>query len=333
MVVLILAQSNDQHAQAVSEKLKSLDAEHVIWSYSDFTGETSFAFSTSLPSTNWNRVCFGEDRQYQLQDISSIWFRRPGQFKSKLMPEPWVENMIESECRNAIGGILRSRECLLVNHPGRDADSLYKLVQLEQAQRFGLSVPDTLVTNEPHLVSEFYEKHDGKVIYKLIGENSNFCFPRFEFPAGIPTLPFRATDLQHLEQVRLAPHLFQQRIEKDFEVRATVVGKEIFAVRIDSQKGSSKLDWRMDYAVPMEAMKLPSETCRAMLELMRFFQLEYAAFDFCVDTNGIFQFLELNCGGQYLWLEHRTGLEISQQVALLLTGRAESNTECFKRAT
>jgi hypothetical protein len=322
MAVLILSSTIDPHAKAVSEHLDRMGTPNRIWHFSQFITDTSFCFSTDQRALNHLRFDGGE-KAMDLADVQSIWFRRPGGIKSAPMPEPWVETMVENECRHALGGILRSLHCLFVNHPDNDSASLYKLSQLRAAGKVGLTTPETLVTNEPDQAREFYERFDGKVIYKLIGESTNFAFPSFEFPAGIPTLPMRGSDVAYLEQVKLAPHLFQQRIEKSFEVRATVIGEEIFAARIDSQAGTSKLDWRMDYGVPMETFALPGAVGKSCLSMMRHFGLNYAAFDFCVDHEGRYFFLELNCAGQYKWLEERTGMPISEQLAKLLAGKAQ----------
>jgi glutathione synthase/RimK-type ligase-like ATP-grasp enzyme len=43
--------------------------------------------------------------------------------------------------------------------------------------------------------------------------------------------------------------------------------------------------------------------------------LNFAAYDFIVTPNEEFYFLEVNPGGQWLWLEKKTGLEISKALA------------------
>jgi glutathione synthase/RimK-type ligase-like ATP-grasp enzyme len=331
MVVLILSSASDPHAAAVAKHLEEMGATHRIWHYSQLLHASAVSFSRAA-GLSANRITVEEQEEIALSDLQSIWCRRPGGFKSPRMPETWIESMVEMECKNAVGGLIRSMDCLLVNHPGSDSESLFKLSQLNAAQKLGLSIPPTLVTTEPEKAREFYEQFDGNVIYKLIGENTNFLFPRFEFPAGIPTMALRETDSQYFEQVKLAPHLFQQRIEKIFEVRATVVGEEIFAVRIDSQKGQSKTDWRLDYSVPMTAITLPDQVSNHCLEMMRHFSLNYAAFDFCVGTEEQYIFLELNCAGQYLWLEDRANLPISRQLAKLLTGKAKPIVAAGKNA-
>ena len=73
----------------------------------------------------------------------------------------------------------------------------------------------------------------------------------------------------------------------------------------------------------MMKLQLPQSVSKACISMMQQFKLNYAAFDFCVDAEDRYYFLELNCGGQYIWLEERTQLPISRQLALLLAGEAE----------
>lgn len=49
------------------------------------------------------------------------------------------------------------------------------------------------------------------------------------------------------------------------------------------------------------------------------FELNYGAFDFLVEPHGAWRFLECNRNGQWLWLEHETGLPIARALATLLT--------------
>ena len=174
-----------------------------------------------------------------------------------------------------------------------------------------MSIPATIVTNNPEEAAQFFEDCSQRVIYKLIGEKTNFAIPSQETPRGISTLPLRKEDLPHLDQVRHCPHLFQECIEKQFELRVTVVGKEIFCIKIDSQAGIGKLDWRNDYSVDMQPYALPDDLSHKCLQLMRRLGLNYGALDFCVTPQGEYIFLEINCSGQYLWVEDKTDLDLA----------------------
>jgi len=52
--------------------------------------------------------------------------------------------------------------------------------------------------------------------------------------------------------------------------------------------------------------------------LLEKFQLNFGAIDMVLTPNDEYVFLELNPNGQWLWLEHLTGLPISEEMAKLL---------------
>jgi D-alanine-D-alanine ligase-like ATP-grasp enzyme len=67
---------------------------------------------------------------------------------------------------------------------------------------------------------------------------------------------------------------------------------------------------------------LPEDIGNKCLDLMRKLGLNYGALDFCITPEGEHVFFEINCAGQYLWVEERTQMPISQELALLLTGKS-----------
>jgi hypothetical protein len=322
--VLILSAPSDPHAAAVAKHLDDLKVTYKIWRGEDLLQSCSLTFELSEERLE-GLLSLGDGDTISLSALRSIWFRRPGRARSLAMPEPWVERIMEGEAASAMGGIYRSLPCVMVNHPGRDADCLHKIWQLQAAKQVGLSVPETLVTNNPERAHEFIKACNMNVVYKFISESSNHGFPKTEQTVGVPTLSFRPSDLAHLDQISLGPHLFQRGVDKKFEVRATVIGQKIFAATIDSQASGSqgKTDWRLDYTVPMQPYELPDDVARSSLELLRLLGLNYGAIDFCVDHDGRHVFLECNCAGQFIWLEERAKLPISKELALLLAGVSE----------
>ena len=322
MTVLILSSPQDLHAQAVIKKLDEMKVRSRLWCYNEFIQQCVLNFSLNTAGRSCT-LKVSDGQELDLYAIDAVWFRRPGHFKAPAFHASWVQSMVETEARQALFGIMRTLPCLWVNHPASDGETSFKLWQLEVARQSGLIIPQTLVANDPDAVRKFYDGCNGQVIYKLVGESTNFAMPMYEFPLGIPTLPLRPADLEHLSQVRFSPHLFQERINKTCDLRVTIVGMKIFAVRIQSQAGQGKLDWRTDYSVPMEVYRLPEQVADGCLRLMRALRLNYGALDFCVDDKGRHVFLEINCAGQYLWLEDKAKVDISQEVANLLAGRSE----------
>jgi hypothetical protein len=57
----------------------------------------------------------------------------------------------------------------------------------------------------------------------------------------------RPEDLEHLDGLRYCPAIFQERVPKALELRATIVGDRVFTASIDSQSSElAKVDWRRE---------------------------------------------------------------------------------------
>lgn len=315
--VLILSTVTDPHSAAVSAHLEDLKAKVDFFRYEEFIQHCAMSFTLGSESP----ICMVERSagDLDLQSYDSIWHRRPGTVVAGSFVEPWIRTMVEQEAHSALQGMFRSLSCVWMNLPANDF-ACTKLWQLQIANEIGFEIPETLVTNKPSLVKRFFEACNGEVIYKLLSEQATFNIPSSETPQGITTLPLRADDLPYLDQIVHAPHFFQRYVQKKCELRVTIVGKEIFAITIDSQAGQSKIDWRNDYSVDMNPVELPDHIKTKCLALMRQLGLNYGAIDFVLSKEDRYVFIELNCAGQYMWIEDRTPLKISLAIAKLLAG-------------
>lgn len=122
--------------------------------------------------------------------------------------------------------------------------------------------------------------------------------------------------------IREAPGTYQEMIVKRFELRVTIVGQQIFAARINSQQADvTRIDRRRSQLEDMyESIELDSQLTSKLLEFHTRAGLIYGAYDLIIDQDGLPIFLECNPGGQWLWLEIKLGLPISQALARLLAG-------------
>ncbi|MFI6803768.1 ATP-grasp ribosomal peptide maturase [Streptomyces luteogriseus] len=216
-----------------------------------------------------------------------------------------------AQVRYGLGGILYALDGpLWVNHPLWNAAADYKPAQLAVAQRLGLSVPPTLVTNDPGEARRFIESHH-QVIFKTLRWTP---YQRDGVPVTGWADPVTASEID--ESVRVTPHLFQAVVDKVADIRVLVVGRQVFAVRIES----GMLDWRKDYsALSYSAVDLPDRVEKALLAYLDHFGLVSGSFDLAVDNAGDLWWLELNPNGQWGWLEEATGLAMSAAFADLLT--------------
>lgn len=257
----------------------------------------------------------------RLDQIKSIWYRRPGSFVLPTYSSGHTERFAASELAMALGGALRSLDCFWMNQPGAIVEADYKIDQLVRAAKIGLSVPDSCVTSQPAHARSFIDDHDGKVVIKVLGDPDIYAPNEgADMIGNIFTSRLRVDQPIPLDRVRDAPVLLQEEISKQADVRVTVVGDVVYAVSIDSQSvKESTVDWRRaGPTLPHQIVEL-SESLRAqLLEIVRSYGLSFAAIDMVLDKSGEYIFLELNPNGEWGWLERVTDLDISVAVAAVL---------------
>ena len=175
-------------------------------------------------------------------------------------------------------------------------------MQLREAVRAGLSVPPTLMSNDPARIRRFLEEHRGRAIYKPFYPAQ---WDNEDRVAVLLTSEVEAEDLPGDETLRLTPGIFQAKVDKAHELRVTVMGAHVTAARILSQEvEGARLDWRAAGAqIRVEPDRLPEEVERACLRVLGNLGIVFGAFDFIVTPDGGHVFLEVNPAGQFLWVE------------------------------
>src|SRR5262245_28658365 len=252
-----------------------------------------------------------DDQATRLSGVRAIWARRPS---PPAIPAAVIDaehrRFARQEWRDLLEGLTLSLglDALMVN-PLPAQRAAIKPYQLAIAQRIGLRVPDTLITSDPLRAPHFIDKYQGRVVHKAMTSPRN---------AFIDTRRWQETDRSALQQLLVAPAIFQQLIEGATDIRATIVGQEIYAAAISTGQSRAGLDSRLDLDVPTTAFEIPGEIAEQLHSLMEALGLMFATIDLKIDADGRLHFLELNPQGQFLYIEILTGLPIAAAVAQLL---------------
>ncbi|HEY8471675.1 MAG TPA: ATP-grasp ribosomal peptide maturase [Natronosporangium sp.] len=272
------------------------------------------SLATDDTDTGWAGLLRLPERTVSLQDVGCVYYRRPTRFDLPAGMSEQVRRWSTIEARMGFGGVLSAMPRWL-NHPVDIGRAEYKPVQLAFAQACGLDVPATLVTNDPAEAVRFLNEI-GPAVYKPFHPTG---ITERAVHRTIYTTPVSAGDID--ETVRLTAHLFQARIEKQYDVRLTVVDDVFFAARIESREGPALNDWRTAYdtLAYRPLTEVPTRIRTAVQTLMNRLRLRFGALDFVVAPDGRWWFLEINPNGQWAWIEDATGLPISSAIADALT--------------
>ncbi|MGW1772506.1 ATP-grasp ribosomal peptide maturase [Streptomyces sp. NPDC002104] len=309
--VLVATEADDITADMVITELNRLDVPVVRFNPADIgTALTVSARFGTCPAPAAGHVRT-PSRTANLDQVRAVYWRRP---TWPTFPDLTQDDahFAAAQARYGLGGALYAMEGpLWVNHPHHATAADYKPAQLALAQRLGLAVPSTLVTNDPQDAREFIAAHD-RVIYKTLRGT-----PYQRDGVAVTGWADLVTAGEIDDSLRVTPHLFQAVVDKVADLRVLIVGRQVFAVRITS----GLLDWRKDYsALSYDVVELPAAVENALFAHLDRCGLVSGSFDFAVSPDGDLWWLELNPNGQWGWLEPRTGLEMSAAFAALLAG-------------
>lgn len=203
-----------------------------------------------------------------------------------------------------------------INHPHCNASANAKAAQLYVARQAGLDIPPTVITNDAREVRHFAGQSNERIVYKAHSQTFSLEPGKFLYTGIVGD-----SEVKNLDLIEISPGIFQKYVNKAYEVRATVVGSQIFAGKINSQANAeTAVDWRRrPHDIEETPIRLPADIEVKILALMRAFGLYFGALDFIVTPEGRHVFLEVNPAGQYLWVEAATKLPITAALAEALS--------------
>ena len=310
--VLLITNTSDFTCDYVVRSLNKLGADYYRFNTDEIGSDVflTFDFAHDIYTLFDRPKGFNID----LLTFQSVYFRRPElpKFSEEAIIPDEIQFM-QLEIRQTLEGlykILRNAYWISDVDAIRKAEN--KIYQQMLAKEIGFRIPSGVVTNNTEAFKSFVERNSGNSIIKPI-YSGQIGWPEMQnvvFTSELESEP-------HSEQIELCPSYLQERIEKQYDIRVTVVSDEIFAARIDSQSNQETMtDWRVgENILPHEAITLPQSIQGQCLELLRRLDLQFGAIDFVETPDGEYIFLEINPNGQWAWIETQTGLPISDTIA------------------
>jgi len=315
--VAILSHDDDVHLPFVTRYLR--DEPLIINAGNAPDGGLTY---WTRPDSPWPRVIY-RGELLDLEVIGGVWYRgldvdrlRP-LVELEAAPEP-IRDYAKSSL-NRLGWALADlfpnafwvsdRQALI------HADS--KLRQLVMARRLGFTTPATVFTSDPEQAAAFL-KQQGVCVIKPLAIRPPVGYNQY-------TKVLRYADAPNLSAIRFNPHILQQLVEHDFELRVTVVGEAAFAsmvgdIKAEAAEAFQIRDWKYGcerdtfQAVPFE---LPPGIAWLCVELVRRLGLRSGMIDLVV-KQGRYFFLEINGNGQWAFVDDETVEKIGRALARLL---------------
>jgi hypothetical protein len=186
-----------------------------------------------------------------------------------------------------------------INPPQSARRASNKLVQLLSARAHGLTMPQTVVTNNARHAIGVLPPGASRGLSKPIGESGNITAD-WMAPSSFFT---RNEILGDPDSIQVAPGCFQRFIPAQLELRTYVFGSRAISIAIRPRGKASTPDLTCqdleegDFSLATEFQSYESK----LIALVQDFGLSYAAIDSLV-AKGRCYFLEVNPNGGWRWL-------------------------------
>lgn len=300
--VLFVTSKDDLAIDYLIYKIKSIYTDYIRLNSEDIV---NFSIDYNLESTHLKyNNCL-----YDLSTLKSVYFRRaPSVFPPAI--ELNDAAFINRERRDFLEGLYCSIDAKWINPLFSTYKAEKKIFQLTTAKSLGFNVPHTIISNNPSVIIPFIKKYE-KCIIKPICHGLQVTK---EGVFSIYTSEIQDTKLLNMDSLFECPAFIQEKVDNYRDIRATVVGQEVFAVEIESDE-DVKVDWRKPELVKKYRLhNLPESIKQLMLRLHNKLDLVYSAFDFILTSQGEYCFLETNPAGEWVWLERELNLPISDAI-------------------
>ena len=251
-------------------------------------------------------------------ELPTIWFRKLSGYG--YISNQYIQDYYKNESENLLEFLLKSKECFkkIIGMPVTGT-SINKLEILSIAQKYGLLIPATIITNSKRDLKSFYKEY-GKIIIKPISEaftgeiNGKFMFSYTKLVKRkiIDSLP-----------KTFSTSLFQQCIEKEFDIRIFYLDGNLYPMAVFSQSShKTEIDFRRyNFLNPNRYVpyKLPKDMEEKLLLFMKEYKFEASSVDMvkCKNT-GKYYFLEVNPYGEFRMVSSPCNYYLEKKIAELL---------------
>jgi len=204
--------------------------------------------------------------------------------------------------------------------------STTKIEMLEAALKSGLSIPRSLITTSKNELRVFFDTSEGKVISKCISDGP-FFYSQDEF-LSLKTVQIDEETLENIPETFFVS-LFQQMVEKEYELRVFYLDHTFYAMAIFSQlDGQTTVDFRnYNLRKPNRTVPytLPLEIVSKLKILMEDLNMSTGSIDLIRATSGEYIFLEVNPVGQFGMTSLPCNYYLEKKVAQYLIANDKRN--------
>lgn len=299
MKILVLGCPEEAHARHMGQALGAAGASVNYLDTTQFPARLRLSW---CPQTAEGTLRFESGDRLSLGDIHSVFWRSLGE--PAIAPlEPPLKQVAIQDAASLLRSLIKSCPARWVNSWQAYEFHKEKPRQLQRVHELGVTIPDTLISNDPEEVQAFAEGRDRLIFKPVYGGAHTRILTREHLDTA---------RLQHV--LSLAPVTLQTYIPGT-NLRTYVIEDAVYAAEIRS----ASLDFREDAQAQLIPVVLPETAQRQCVAIARALGLTWTAIDWRQPPDDEWVFLEANPSPMFLFFEQQTGYPITQALVETLT--------------
>ncbi|NEO87407.1 MAG: hypothetical protein F6J87_24580 [Spirulina sp. SIO3F2] len=320
--VAIITSQCDLHADVVIQELESSNVKPVRINTENFITNCRYSHSWSMNGNTENSEYNFIDSKVNTQNIDVVWWRKPSDYHpGALIQNEWSIKYCQDETKALVKswpGLFP--EARWVNHFYNMQLPALRINQIPVAQQLGLKIPPTIISNDYVKLSEFLTQYPDSIVKPMV--YSSFLHQDKQYACFTRPINHNLLEEMH-DSIEIAPVFMQKRIHKQAEYRVTIIGRERFVCRINTEHLDNELinqDWRVTEPEKLTHTpdKLPDLYLEKLDKMLKIWDLNFGAFDIIKGDDDNLYFIELNPNGQWYWIEILTGMPMVKAMVNLI---------------
>lgn len=248
------------------------------------------------------------------RNLKSIFYRAPIYLHDTYKPNLSVEKQLyRSQWTAFLRNLVLFENAKWLNNPVDTFRAENKMLQLKYAEKNGMKYPHTLLLNSVENIGLDSEKE------YIIKSLDTVLLRQGNKEAFVYSTVITGKELMESE-FAVAPVIIQEYLYPKVDLRVTVVGGKVFAVKILKEGNGIAGDWRKEKEnVDFIEIDLPEDINNKCIEVVKKLGLAFGGVDLILH-NGIYYFIEVNPTGEWAWLVNKPGLRIDKAICDYLQG-------------
>jgi glutathione synthase/RimK-type ligase-like ATP-grasp enzyme len=300
--ILILGEEKDLHAKHIYDVLLARGVEVHYFNSRTFPTQSRLSW---YPDTQSGSLYLANGTRLQISEIHSVYWRSFNGVYVPELPDEHQQSIAFNDAFSLIRTLLQVRSIRWVNSWQAYEFHKEKPHQLAVVSNLGVTIPKTLISNDPELITEFANALD-RAIFKPVygGAHAKLITPEFLAPERLKFA------------LKLAPIALQEFIDGT-NIRTYVIGDRVFSAEIRT----GAIDFRDDVDLELIPLQIPPEIARMSIEIARSLMLEWTAIDWRRNNQDEYYFLEANPSPMFTYFEDKTGYPLTEELVDLLVAK------------